>query len=275
MTTGGSSGIGEATVRFLSQQRASVVFGDVDSAKGAALAAELGDQVHFLRTDVTQYDECLALFKCAHEKYGRVDMAISNAAIMERGSVFSEKLDPTSVLETPDLSVLDINLKGAIHFARIAIVYLKIGAGVDEDKSIIFLASLASFHDTPGFFVYQTAKHGVLGLMRSLRFFASTKLGIRVNCVCPWATDTPMIAGAVDSWVSMGHPMNTAIDVAKIVVALGVDKTINGKNVFVEGGNGWEIEQKLTDSEPQIYGCEVADRLRKGQEFLLGSVGFI
>lgn len=272
--TGGSSGIGAATVQFFSEQGAFVVFGDVETTSGQSLAAELGERVHFLRTDVTRYQDILQLFEYAQEKYGKVDITISNAAIMERASVFSDSLDINSVQESPDLSVLDVNLKGAIYFSRVATVYLKANAKVAEDRSIVFLSSIAGFHDTPGFFVYQTSKHGVMGLMRALRFFAPKKLGIRVNCVCPWATDTPMIAGAVDPWVAQGHPINSALDVAQLVISLAIDETMNGKSIFAEGGNGWEFEGRSRELEPQIFGTEVSDRLRKGQGFLMSSAGF-
>ncbi|KAI8936118.1 hypothetical protein NX059_007617 [Plenodomus lindquistii] len=273
VVSGGSSGIGAATVQCLSEHGAFVIFGDVDLASGQKLAAQLGGRVHFLQTDVTRYEDILKLFGYAHEKYGKIDIAISNAAIMERGGVFSDSLDIETVQESPDLSVLDVNLKGAIYFARVASVYLKVNAEVNEDKAIIFLSSIAGFHDTPGFFVYQASKHGVMGLMRALRFFGPKKLGIRVNCVCPWATDTPMLAGQTAPWTAQGHPMNSAGNVAKIVISLAIDEEMNGKSVFVEGDHGWEFEEKLREAEPQIFGPEVTDRLRKGQAFLMSLAG--
>lgn len=95
--TGGSNGIGAATVELLNKQGARVVFGDVQSAEGEELAKRLSGDVLFQKTDVTQYEDLVSLFDTALKTYGRVDCAISNAGTNE-----------TTNFMNPDLSLEEI-----------------------------------------------------------------------------------------------------------------------------------------------------------------------
>jgi len=158
-----------------------------------------------------------------------------------------------------------------LFFSRIAAVYLREKAKDTEDKSLIFLSSVAGFEESPGLFVYQATKHGVLGLMRSLRLYtpgAYGKPGIRVNCVCPWATDTAMIQTFRDKWVKKKLPLNTCEGVATVIAGLAAREDIHGESVYVEGDRGWLIEEGLKVTQPQWLGESAAARLAKGQEFL-------
>lgn len=166
---GGANGIGAATVRLLSKSGAHVVFGDVDSARGSALAASLPGTTQFLSTDVTKYASFLALFDEAMQLHGHIDVAISNAGIVERPGWFEPSIDMSSVRLEPSIAVLDVKLKGTLYFSRVAAVYLRQNRAPTDHKSLILLSSVAGFKESPGLFVYQAAKHGVIGLMRSLR----------------------------------------------------------------------------------------------------------
>ena len=83
--------------------------------------------------------------------------------------------DPSLTLETvqeepkKSISIVDVNLKGPLYFSRIAAVYLRQGKGGGQDKSLTLVSSVAGFREDPGLYVYIASKHGVLGLMRSLR----------------------------------------------------------------------------------------------------------
>lgn len=172
--TGGALGVGAQIVRLAHSAGAHVFFGDVLASAGEELAAALttegGSRVHFQECDVTSYAATLALFDAAFKAFGRVDHAIANAGIGERGNIFSEDLNLESIKEEPKgaVDVLDVNLKGPVFFARIASVYLRQG-GSGGDKSLTLVSSVAGFREDPGLFVYVPSKHGVLGLMRVLR----------------------------------------------------------------------------------------------------------
>lgn len=237
LVIGGANGIGAATVKRLAASGAYVVFGDIDYARGSALAASLPERTHFLATDVTKYASILALFDKAMESYGRVDVAISNAGVVEKPGWFEPNIDIESIRIAPSTTVLDINLS-TLYFSRIAAVYLRQHASPTDDKNLILLSSVAGFKESPGLFVYQAAKHGVIGLMRSLRKFFPTAyhdMPIRVNCVCPWATETTMTETFQKSWIEAGIPLNTPEDVAKTIVDIAIDKGMNGESMGEDG----------------------------------------
>lgn len=134
---------------------------------------------------------------------------------------------------------------------------------------MILVSSTAGFKETPGIFVYQAAKHGVLGLMRCLRQYLPYQAHrLRVNAVCPWMTDTVMSKGIRDAWVKAGLPMNVPVDVGRIIVGLLVDSQLNGTSMYVEGGRGWEMEANLDRLEPQWLGEEPSRTLAIGQKVL-------
>jgi NAD(P)-dependent dehydrogenase (short-subunit alcohol dehydrogenase family) len=238
------------------------VYGDVVAPKSER------PNVLFKKTDVAAYSSILDLFDLALETYRRVDVAISNAGLVKRGNIFDPSTDLLSVREAPHMSVVDVNPTGTIYFSRIASVYLRQNANPGDDKSLILLSSVAGFYDSPGLYVYQSTKHGVIGLMRSLRSAAPSTLGFRINCVCPWATDTAMIAPFIAAWTKAGLPLNTAADVAKTIICLGTDGASNGKSVYVEGGRGWDVKEGITRLAPQWLGQAQYDGLEEGREFL-------
>ena len=202
--SGGSTGIGAATVHLLDSQGAKVVFGDVVPAKHS-----VGD---FFRTDVSKYDDTHALFQYALHKYGRIDHAVANAGVIEQPGWFQPDGIESLQQPPPDL-VVDVNLKGTLYFAHIALQYLAATKGI-TDHSLTVLSSQAGFKETPGLFVYQATKHAILGLMRSLRLYTPASFGVRVNAVCPSMTTTQMVAGIQDAWKAGGNPVNHPEDIA-------------------------------------------------------------
>lgn len=91
--------------------------------------------------------------------------------------------------------IIDINLNGAVYFARLATAYLKVGHAFDNStnghninssKCITLVASVAGFKEAPGISTYAASKHGMVGLMRALRLYISELYGIRINAVCKY-----------------------------------------------------------------------------------------
>lgn len=134
-------------------------------------------------------------------------------------------------------------------------------------KSIVLVSSIAGITEAPGLFTYSTSKHGVIGLMRALRPWAPLKYGVRVNALCPWATDTQLL-GVKDKWVKEKMPLNTAHDVGKIMLQCSADQNLNGKAVFVTGGRFFDTEEGIDRTLPQWMGEENAKEFLKGQEIL-------
>ncbi|KIW67668.1 hypothetical protein PV04_06900 [Phialophora macrospora] len=285
---GGAQGIGAATVTQLYTSGAHVFFGDWDEKKGSKLADELrgstptsGGSVTYLKVNVREYQSLLSLFDAAYTTHARVDLAICCAAVTERPGYWEpELLNLDTVRETPTgiADVVDINLNGTLYFARLAVAYLKekhtfdrastTAESIHSSKCITLVSSVAGFKESPGLFAYSAAKHGVLGLMRALRPFAAPLYGLRVNTICPWATDTQLLAGVREEWVKNNMPMNQPADVAKYIIQVTASPTTHGKALFVTGGNAVDIEEGINRTEPQWLGEKNSRELNAGQVIL-------
>ncbi len=240
--SGGAQGIGAATVTLLHSLGAHVVFGDWSDAHGRALESSLqstpssssstsvspAGTAIFTPLDVRSYQSQLSLFDNALQKHGRIDAAISCAAVKEPSGFFEpQDLNLTTVRDEPTAinEAMNINLTSVLSFARIALAYLPhspatsssnsnnnsnngSNTGTSEGEghkerftpSITLVSSIAGITEAPGLFAYSAAKHGVIGLMRALRPWAPVKYGVRANAICPWATDTQLLAGVKERW---------------------------------------------------------------------------
>ena len=180
--TGGCSGLGLATVRRFVAEGAKVVIGDIDDARGPALADEIGGS--YLHTDVTDPDQVNALFALAKNTYGSVDVAFNNAGISPP--------EDDSILTT-DLAawrrVQEVNLTSVYLCCKAALPYM-----LEQGKgSIINTASfVAVLGAATSQISYTASKGGVLSMSRELGVQFARK-GIRVNALCPGPVNTPML----------------------------------------------------------------------------------
>ena len=180
--TGGCSGLGLATVRRFVAEGAKVVIGDIDDARGPALADEIGGS--YLHTDVTDPDQVNALFALAKNTYGSVDIAFNNAGISPP--------EDDSILTT-DLAawrrVQEVNLTSVYLCCKAALPYM-----LEQGKgSIINTASfVAVLGAATSQISYTASKGGVLSMSRELGVQFARK-GIRVNALCPGPVNTPML----------------------------------------------------------------------------------
>lgn len=141
------------------------------------------------------------------------------------------------------------------------------GEAKDLSKSIVLVSSIAGITEAPGLFAYSTAKHGVIGLMRALRPWAPLRYGVRVNALCPWATDTQLL-GVKEKWLKEKMPLNTPTDVGKIIIQCSADRGLNGKAIFITGGRFFDTEEGIDRTLPQWMGEQNAKEFLKGQELL-------
>jgi NAD(P)-dependent dehydrogenase (short-subunit alcohol dehydrogenase family) len=185
IVTGAAKGIGEAAARRLADCGASVAVLDVDVEAGKATAASIPKSA-FFTCDVSSAGQVETAVKAVVERFGGIDVVVSNAGIQEYGDVVgtSEELWD---------KVLNINLKGCFLISKYSVPYmLKRGSG-----AIVVVGSVQSMTAIGGSAAYVTAKHGLLGLVRAMALDYAKK-GIRVNCVCPGAIDTPMLRWAAN-----------------------------------------------------------------------------
>lgn len=182
VVTGGASGIGLATVRRFAEEGARVVIADLDEAAGKAAAEE----VHglFVRADVTSEDEVKAMYRQAHEAYGRIDIAFNNAGISPP--------DDDSILKTGLEAwkrVQDVNLTSVYLCCKYVIPYMQ----AQGKGSIINTASfVAVMGAATSQISYTASKGGVLAMSRELGVQFARE-GIRVNALCPGPVNTPLL----------------------------------------------------------------------------------
>ncbi|KAK0778344.1 hypothetical protein LTR91_015419 [Friedmanniomyces endolithicus] len=281
--TGGALGVGSCIVRLLHTAGAHVFFGDILDEPGQALERELSNndaKAKFIHCDVTSYADNLALFDAAYSACGHVDHAIANAGLGEQGNMFDSELTLESIKEEPkkSMSIVDVNVKGPLYFARVASAYLKQpdvngkGNTAAADKSLTLVSSVAGFREDPGLYVYVASKHAILGLMRVLRgtLIQSKPHPIRTNAICPWMTKTRLVAGIEKVWAESGLPSNSPEDVARVIVGVLADGKVNGGTMYIEGGRSWNIEQGLLATRHEWLGAEREKELDRGTELMGG-----
>ena len=180
VVTGGASGIGEATVRKLVAEGASVVIADLQQDLGEALATELGAKTLFCPTDVTSEADIESAVDMAVKSFGHLSGMVHCAGVVGAvGSITDTSVDAYQ-------RTMDIHCKGALlcvkHAARV----------MGEGSAIVTISSTAGILGGQGPHVYTMAKHAVIGLTRSAASeLASRK--IRVNAVAPGGTVTPLV----------------------------------------------------------------------------------
>lgn len=281
LITGGANGIGASLVQQCLESGANVCFGDLDNIAGERLLRKCHEQfpteeagqsprVVFETTDVTNYQSVLALFDHAFKTYKRIDHVVSAAGIVEIGNWFDFGLTLQTVRETPTHKVLDVNLLGSMYVSRIASVYLRHNRGPSVDRSILLFSCVSGFKESPSLFIYQASKHGVIGLMRSLRNYVSSpyKHYLRINTICPWMTETEAIRKIENQWKQADLPTNTPREVSSVATGILADSSLNGTSMFVEGGRAWEIEENIDRLEAEWLGEQSSKTLAAGQEFL-------
>lgn len=190
LITGASSGIGRATALEFAKRGANLVLGSRGEEAGAALVKELGDaRAAFRRTDVSVESDARALVDLALERFGRLDIAVNNAALEARG--------PTEAFDEATYDcVFDVNVKGMFFAMKAQIAAMRRGGG----GSIVNLSSTGGSRGMPNMSIYVASKHAVEGLSRAAALEVAGA-NIRVNVVAPGPTLTPMLLRVTD-----GHP---------------------------------------------------------------------
>lgn len=175
IVTGGAGGIGRATVELFVREGAKVVIADVDVAAGEQLAASLGAQALFRRTDVAIADEVQELVDVAVESFGGLDIMFNNAGIS--CAMFDRFLDD----ELADFHrVMGVNLLGVMLGSQRAGRYMARHGG----GSIINNASIAAHNAGFALMSYGASKAGVVHFSKSIAIDLA-EYGIRVNCLLP------------------------------------------------------------------------------------------
>ena len=190
LVTGAAMGMGEATARLFARAGAKVLVADVNTSKGEAVAKAIkaeGGSAVYCRVDVSRAADVQAMVEAAVKQFGRLDVAVNNAAIPPDNHPIAE------MVEAEFDRVIAVDLKGVALCLKYEIAQmLRQGSG----GSIVNIGSVSSFRPQPFNAAYVAAKHGVIGLTK-VAAFENGAAGIRVNTVAPGAIDTPMLRDAL------------------------------------------------------------------------------
>ena len=236
LVTGGGSGMGRATALALAREGAQVILVGRSEDKLASVRDEIvktGGYAEIRSADASRREDNQALVSFVESRFGRLDFAFNNAG----GHADFKPIDQTSVEESE--WVIDLNFKGVYYGVKYQIeAMLRNGGG-----TIVNNASIFGLRGMNGIAHYVASKHAVVGLTRAVaKEYAGQH--IRVNAVCPGATETPNYMRSTDGDVHLlddlipmrriGQPH----EVADAVVWLLSEKAayVTGTTLSVDGG---------------------------------------
>jgi NAD(P)-dependent dehydrogenase (short-subunit alcohol dehydrogenase family) len=241
LVTGAGAGIGRATARLFAEAGAAVGLCDVDEASGAAATRDIdqaGGRALFVRADVADPDAVRRFVSRVAETFGRVDILVNNAGVS------SPRASVQDLTEAEWHRVLGVNLHGHFYAAKYAVPHLlRAGGG-----AIVNTASVLAEATLPGGVAYSTSKAALIGFTKALAHdLGPTR--IRVNCLLPGSTDTPMMwqgvapeaRAAVEAEVAANQPLRRVArpeEIARVALFLASDAAsfVTGAAVVVDGG---------------------------------------
>ncbi len=236
IVTGSAGGIGLAAAKALYDQGARVSLIDLKPGSGDPFTSrsESDDRIMYSVCDVSDENQLKDVVEKTKRLYGSIDILVNNAGI---APPFGFAADVSS---EDWRRVLSINLDSAFYASKAVIPYLK-----EQGGAIVNTASVSGIHADRAMSSYNTAKAGLINFTRSLALeYASD--GIRVNAVCPGATDTPMatdmknVPGLFEK-VCGNIPMKRmgrSEEIADAILFLASDRAsyITGATLVVDGG---------------------------------------
>ncbi|WP_274630056.1 SDR family oxidoreductase [Arvimicrobium flavum] len=237
IVTGGASGFGEGMARRFAEEGAKVVVCDLNAKGAERVAGEIGKAAIAVTTDVSQKSEFVEMVDAAMNAFGRIDIMVNNAGYTHRNG------DMLGVSEETFDLIYSVNMKAIYHAAQAVVPIMeKQGGG-----SILTTASTAGLRPRPGLTWYNASKGWAITATKSMAVELAPK-NIRVNCLCPVAGDTGMLAQFMGedtpelrakfrASIPLGR-LSTPLDIANAALWLVSDEAefITGVALEVDGG---------------------------------------
>ena len=227
LISGGARGMGASHARLLVSEGAKVVVGDILDDEGKALADAIGEAARYVHLDVTQPDHWKAAVSTAVDEFGKLNVLVNNAGIVNGGSLRKFELAQWQ-------QILDVNLTGTFLGMQSAIGPMKAAGG----GSIINVSSIEGLRGTPWVHGYVASKWGVRGLTKSAAMEVAGQ-NIRVNSIHPGLIRTPMTENIPEDMMPI--PLGRAADpmeVSTFVLFLASDESsyATGTEFVIDGG---------------------------------------
>ena len=186
IVTGSNSGIGLAIAEALAARGCNIVLNSLtdstaDHALAARIARERGVEAVYLKADMAKGQECRDLVERAVARFGGVDVLVNNAGIQHVAPIESFPVERWD-------AIIAINLTAAFHTIAAALPHMK-AAGWGR---IVNIASAHGLRASPDKSAYVAAKHGVVGLTKTVALEAAGS-GVTCNAVCPGFVLTPLV----------------------------------------------------------------------------------
>lgn len=236
--TGGACGIGAEGTKLFASEGASVIVLDVNEEVGRAL--ERKDNVHFIKTDISDAESVKAAMDKISQMYGKLDILYNNASVFLGGR---DNMVTELSIEIWN-KVLSINLSGLFYCCKFGIpLMIKSGGG-----SIINTSSSAGVIGIPECDAYTATKGATVSLTRSMAVEYGP-YNIRVNCIAPAAIRTDMVKESnlndpkfdEQLFLTKGTPLRRwgePMEIASLALFLASDESsyINGAIITADGG---------------------------------------
>ncbi|MDA4847404.1 SDR family NAD(P)-dependent oxidoreductase [Hoeflea poritis] len=250
LITGASGGFGSAAARRYAAEGARLVLSDYDEkaldAIAGAISNDHGCDIASLAGDIADESLSERLAALAVDRFGRLDVALNNAGIAQDAFAKLPKTDSAEARR-----IFDIDLVGMFYALKHQLPIMErqfrsSGMG----GAIVNVASVAGVTGASGLAVYAAAKHGVVGLTRSVAQ-EYARLGVRINAVCPSFARTPMatemlgveVRGRMvtEEQLVRGIPMGRLAEVEEVVEAFifassPKNSFMTGQTIHVDGG---------------------------------------
>jgi NAD(P)-dependent dehydrogenase (short-subunit alcohol dehydrogenase family) len=240
LITGAGGGIGGETALLFAAEGAKVVLTDVNDAAGNEVVARItkaGGKALYVRADVSQSADCEAMVRAAEQTFGKLDVLMNNAGIMDSNDDDAQKTSEEVWERT-----LAINLRGVFLGCKHGIPALQRAGGGSVINVASFVASLGA---ATAQLAYTASKGGVLSMTRELAVIHARQ-GIRVNALSPGPLRTELLMKFLNTdakkqrrlvHIPMGR-FGEAKEMAKAALFLASDDAsyMTGSNLLVDGG---------------------------------------
>jgi NAD(P)-dependent dehydrogenase (short-subunit alcohol dehydrogenase family) len=240
IVTGGASGLGAAVTRMLTAAGGRVVIADLKEAEGQTLAAELGANARFVRTDVTDEASGKAAVAAAATAFGALHGLVNCAGIVHGEKVVGKEGPHTLAGFARTIS---INLVGMFNMIRLAADAMAKGAPNAEGERgvIVCTASVAAFDGQIGQAAYSASKAGIVGMTLPIARELA-RYGVRVMTIAPGIFETPMmgqvppeIAASLGKMVPFPPRLGRPAEFASLVREILGNVMLNGEVIRLDG----------------------------------------